>query len=230
MASKPSRVPELAAPSAIVRPAVTVASSTAPPVAVSAAVLAPEANLSAWIEIVPVPVIDNPPAAPIVTPLACVSTSRMFLPLELSATAPLTVSATLSVSRKSPLDALKPASVVIVFASFSVTLLALPVSVPTLSVNPDPCVTAAVVSRSSVDASPPVRSVAAATVIALPPTVPLIEPSRSVFALSVYAVGLNPSSAPVLATPSEIPRAEFGANSITPEAAVSAAVLAPEAN
>ena len=132
--------------------------------------------------------IDSTPAvvaSPIVTPAAAVSTSRTFLPEAVFDTVAFTTSAALSVSWKSPTVVTKPPSVAMLLASPSVTVPAVPIRVPTVSVAPVLWLNAAVLRTSSVPAIP-VRSVAAPTVTALAAAAPpLIEPSRSVVVLTV---------------------------------------------
>ena len=103
---KPSWVPLLAAPSTIAR-AEFGASSIAPAAAVSPAPVPPAARRSAWIEIVPLPATVSPPALAMVRPLAWLSTSRMFDPACVVATASVTCIATELVSSRSPVVAVK---------------------------------------------------------------------------------------------------------------------------
>ena len=92
----------LAVPSTIARPAVLVASSSTPSVAVRAAEEAPEASWSVLSDKVPAPAMARPPAAPIVTPLALVSTMRKLAPDIVVVTTPVTARAALSTRWKSP--------------------------------------------------------------------------------------------------------------------------------
>ena len=169
-------------------------------------------------------------ASPIETPpLLTVSTRRIAAPDLLLLTVPATVSATLSVSRKSPLVVLKAPRVPMLLLPPLVvrsTLPAVPVSVPTLS---DPLwLTPAVVRRSSV-AALPLRSIGAPMLMALLPAAPpFTAPRRSVVLLSPKFPAVKPSRAPVLTAPSTIGRAAvLVASSTAPPAAVIVAPPAP---
>ena len=160
--------------------------------------------------------------------LTALSVSVMNAPDTVAA--PPTVSAALSVI-ETPAVPVSVASVAILFpASPSVTLPAVPPSVATFNVCPAACVTAPVVCRSSIAAPwpPTVRSLDAVTAIAAVPIAPATPPRRNVPALIVKPLGENPSTVALAVVSSPIFATLSAATSITPDGAVSAAVLAAD--